>query len=93
MKAIQSHTHIRKFLVISWNSDEQRSFFDHVIAVSHEKAKDFITTHRPYVTDIVDCMDLHDVDAVKNSLKKRSLPDMAHAMRELVVEFVADGGY
>jgi hypothetical protein len=56
-----------KFLVVSYDSDQQEWFYDHVMASSEESAEAFVCENRPYVVDA----DATDVSQFQ---------DMAHAM-------------
>jgi hypothetical protein len=56
-----------KYLVVSYDADEQQWFYDHVLASSLESAKAFVCEKRSYVVDA----DATDVSQFQ---------DMAHAM-------------
>jgi hypothetical protein len=56
-----------KYLVVSYDTDQQEWFYDHVMASSEESAEAFVCENRPYVVDA----DATDVSQFQ---------DMAHAM-------------
>ena len=64
---------LTKYLVISYDEDQQCSYFDHVMAADDDAAKQIVDKARPYAV-AVDAMDQIEVDALGEYLRKNDAP-------------------
>ena len=88
------HPTATKFLVISYDDDQQQTFWDWVLAVDADHAEQFVATHRPYVTAITDAISYQDLSEAADRLAAASISEIADGMKERVSTFVSEeGGY
>ena len=66
---------MRRFVVVSYDSEEQQWFYDFVLATSPEIAKARVCAVRPYVID-ADALRLDEVTRMARSLRKASRREM-----------------
>lgn len=78
---------VTKFLVISYDDDEQQTFWDWVLAVDDVKAKAFIEIHRPYVDAVTDVFTVENLRDALRRLEKAQPADIIEPMRELVAQY------
>lgn len=74
-----------KFLVLSYNTDEQQGHYDHVMAVSPEAALEFIASARPDCIPI-ECFESNDLRNFGNDLDKRPNAEILSGMAALQME-------
>lgn len=72
-----------KFEVVSYDPDEQQTFFDWVLAATKADAKEFIETQRDYAS-VVEVLDLADLQDVVDRFKNATAADIVSGMNELV---------
>lgn len=76
-----------KFLVISYDADEQQTFWDYVIAADQEHAKAFINRHR-LDSVVVEAIRSEDLIGVAECLMKADETELIAGMRTVVSDFV-----
>lgn len=64
---------LKKYLVISYDDDQQCSYWDHVAAVDEDAAKQIVDKARPYAI-AVDAMDQAEVDSLGKLLRNNKKP-------------------
>ena len=67
----------KKFLVISYDDDQQRWFYDFVVAASEQAAVDKVCTHRDYVI-------------AADALSPENLSNLAQALNEQTIENIEE---
>ena len=68
---------MRKFLVVSYDDDQQQWFWDYVIAKKAESAVAHVCERRPYVI-AADAASLSQVQNIAKSLKRRPITRIIH---------------
>jgi hypothetical protein len=68
---------IQKFLVVSYDDDQQQWFWDYVAAKTEEAAVALICKGRPYVI-AADAVSLSQLRAITNDLKHRAVARITH---------------
>jgi len=67
----------QKFLVVSYDDDQQQWFWDYVAARAEEDAIALVCKRRPYVI-AADAASLPQIQTIANDLTTRSLSRIAH---------------
>lgn len=73
-----------KYLVVSYDSDEQQTFWDWVLAVDATTAREFVMKHRPYVDADVDALWLPELQEMARQLDHATPKEIGASMKELV---------
>ena len=76
-----------KFLVISYDNDEQQTFWDEVVAANEEKAKEFVETCRSYAL-VVEVFSVPNLRDATNRLHKQTPKQLGMAMKKLVDDYM-----
>lgn len=75
----------KKFTVISFDNDEDQTFWDTIIAPTPDKAKQMIATVRPYAV-VIDCLCPEDMQTVSDNVNEMEESTCRETWRELVKE-------
>lgn len=73
---------MRKFLVISYDSDEQQSFADYILSRTGDTALAYVNAVRPYVVAVM-ALDLEYLQQQVNGLTSISQPRLLAGMKDL----------
>jgi hypothetical protein len=65
----------QKFLVISYDDDQQQWFYDFVVAASEQAAVEKICTHRDYVI-AADALSPENLNSLAKSLREQTIEDI-----------------
>jgi hypothetical protein len=76
---------MNKYLVVSYDSNEQQWFYDIVFADTEDAAKERITTLRPYVID-TDAFDVAAMSRLHNAFQNETKEGSEKWMKELEEE-------
>jgi hypothetical protein len=76
---------MNKFLVVSYDSDQQQWFYDTVIAENEEKASELICRIRPYVID-ADATNLEEIKSIAKHMEKRKVTEIRASLRSIEKE-------
>lgn len=87
-----AHRTVGKYLVISYDNDEQQTFWDWVWASDEEKAGAFVEPHRPYINAVTEVFTAAELMDAAQRLQVATKQDVAASMKELVDQFVEAGG-
>jgi hypothetical protein len=68
-----------KFLVVSYDDDQQQWFWDYVAAKTEQEAVAFVCKRRPYVI-AADAASLPQIQTIANDLANRSLSRITHQL-------------
>ena len=68
---------MRKFLVVSYDDDQQQWFWDYIVAKTAESAVAQVCERRPYVI-AADAASLSQVQKIAKSLKRRPITRIIH---------------
>ena len=68
---------MQKYLVVSYDDDQQQWFWDYVAAKSAEDAVALVCKRRPYVI-AADAASLSQVQQIARNLKRRSIARIIH---------------
>ena len=69
----------QKFLVVSYDDDQQQWFWDYVVTRTEEEAVALVCKRRPYVI-AADAASLAQIRTIVNDLATRSLSRIAHQL-------------
>ncbi len=84
-KNYSSEPSLQKFLVVSYDTDEQQWFYDIVYSESQEVAMERIKKLRPYVVD-ADVFDVAAVDRLYTAFQNQTCEESEKWMREIEAE-------
>ena len=68
---------LQKFLVVSYDDDQQQWFWDYVIAKTEQEAVALVCKRRPYVI-AADAASLSQIQTIESDLASRSLLRITH---------------
>jgi len=68
---------VQKFLVVSYDDDQQQWFWDYIVAKTAESAVAQVCERRPYVI-AADAASLSQVRSIAKSLKRRPIARIIH---------------
>ena len=71
----------KRFLVVSYDADQQQWFYDTVLAITAEKAAAFICRVRPYVAD-ADAIPATELKQMAHGIATRSVESIRGTMAE-----------
>ena len=74
---------MRRFVVVSYDDDQQQWFYDFIFAVDADRAKERILKIRDYCQE-ADAIPLHELTRMARNLRKASKPQTERWLRELV---------
>jgi len=86
MKEERENTYHLKFIVFSYDSDEEQFFFDPVLAADEQHARKFIAHVRGDYAHICEVWPLHELRTVLNEIDEGSDQPRIDFMRALVEE-------
>ena len=70
----------QKFLVISYDDDQQQWFYDFVVAASEQTAVEKVCTHRDYVI-AADALSPENLNNLAQSLNQQTIEDIEESER------------
>jgi len=76
---------MKKFLVVSYDGDQQRWFYDLVVAADEEQAKASIQEVRSYCQD-ADCLSVADFLKLARSLREKTMKQIERDFQTLIAE-------
>lgn len=68
---------MQKYLVVSYDDDQQQWFWDYVAAKTAEEAVAHVCERRPYVI-AADAASMSQAQGIARDLKRRSIPRIIH---------------
>ena len=71
--------HLQKFLVVSYDDDQQQWFWDYVVAKTQEAAVALVCKRRPYVI-AADAASVSQVRSIATDLASRSLSQINYQL-------------
>jgi len=78
---VSNSTQVRqKFLVISYDDDQQQWFYDFIVAASEQAAVDKVCTHRNYVI-AADALSLENLNNLAQSLNDQTIESIEESER------------
>lgn len=73
-----------RWLVISWDDDEQQAYWDVILASSDEKAVGFVDEQRGDYAKVVDFANIAQLERTLKHMKKLKIPEIVETMKRLV---------
>lgn len=82
----------RKFLVISYDNNEQRSYWDSVMSTGEARAAEFVEKYRPYVI-VTDAVDLETLRRETATFESKTPEQVKAHMKDMREQFKRDNDY